>query len=228
MSELTLFAPENFEHAQRVAKMLSSSDLIPKEYRGNIQNTLIAMEVAARVGMSPTLVMQNLYIVHGKPSWGSQFIITAINNSKRFSPLRYKYNEDNTSCYAYATDLETKEVIKGTTITMAMAKAEGWIDKAGSKWKTMPEQMLAYRAAAFFGRLYAPEVMLGMYTEDEVRDITHTVIEENEELKRFKSFLSGCETTEEVGELVAGYRESVGEITEEIQSLIDEHLKELK
>jgi hypothetical protein len=53
-----------------------------------------------------------------------------------------------------------------------MAKAEGWLDKAGSKWKTMPELMLKYRAAAFFGRLYAPEVLMGMQTSEEVIDIT--------------------------------------------------------
>jgi hypothetical protein len=54
---------------------------------------------------------------------------------------------------------------------MEMAKLEGWLDKPGSKWKTMPELMLKYRAAAFFGRLYAPEIMMGLYSADEVVDI---------------------------------------------------------
>ena len=53
-----------------------------------------------------------------------------------------------------------------------MAKAEGWLTKTGSKWQTMPELMLKYRAAAFFGRLYAPEVLMGMQTAEEVIDIT--------------------------------------------------------
>jgi hypothetical protein len=53
-----------------------------------------------------------------------------------------------------------------------MAKAEGWLTKTGSKWITMPELMLKYRAAAFFGRLYAPEVLMGMQTSEEVIDIT--------------------------------------------------------
>jgi hypothetical protein len=53
-----------------------------------------------------------------------------------------------------------------------MAKAEGWLTKTGSKWITMPELMLKYRAAAFFGRLYAPEVLMGMQTTEEIVDIT--------------------------------------------------------
>ena len=53
-----------------------------------------------------------------------------------------------------------------------MAIQEGWYFKKGSKWQTMPQQMAMYRAAAFFGRVYAPEVTMGIYTKDEVEDFT--------------------------------------------------------
>jgi len=173
------FSIGTFEHAQRVAKMLASSSLIPKEYQGNIQNTMIALEMANRIGTSPLMVMQNLYIVHGKPSWSSTFIIAALNSSKKFSPVRFEMGGDGEEygCYAWAYDADNKEKLMGPKITMKMAKAEGWIDKNGSKWKTMPELMLRYRAAAFFGRLYAPEIMMGMQTFEEVIDITPIVEE---------------------------------------------------
>jgi len=162
-----------FEHAQRVAKMLSSSTLIPKEYQNNIQNTMIALEIANRTGASPLMVMQNLYVVHGKPSWSSTFIVAAINSCGKFSPLRYELTGTgkDLACMAWATDKATGERLDGVRITMAMAEAEGWVSKSGSKWKTMPELMIRYRAAAFFGRLYAPEMMLGMHTVDEVEDV---------------------------------------------------------
>lgn len=164
----------SFEHAQRVAKMLSSSSLIPKEYQSNIQNTMIALEMAHRTGASPLMVMQNLYIVHGKPSWSSSFVIAALNSSNRFEALRFevKGEGDSLECFAWTyTKGEHKERIEGPAVTMKMAKAEGWVDKNGSKWKTMPTLMIRYRAAAFFGRLYAPEITMGMLTEDEYRDI---------------------------------------------------------
>ena len=59
-----------------------------------------------------------------------------------------------------------------------MAKDEGWYskkDKYGnetSKWQTMPELMLAYRAAAFFARVYIPNSLMGLYVEGEVEDIS--------------------------------------------------------
>ena len=84
------FAIESFEHAQRVAKMLASSDMVPPQFKGNIANTMIALEVANRCGASPFMVMQNMYIVYGKPSWSSSFIIAALNSCKRFSPLRFE------------------------------------------------------------------------------------------------------------------------------------------
>lgn len=171
--EVSAFGVNTFDHAQRVAKMLSSSSLIPKEFQGSIQNTMIALEMANRIGASPLMVMQNLFIVHGKPSWSSSFIIAALNSCKRFSPLRFELSGqgDAMECFAWAYELETKEKIAGPVVSMKMAKAEGWVDKNGSKWKTMPELMIRYRAAAFFGRLYAPEILMGMHTQEEVIDI---------------------------------------------------------
>ncbi len=167
------FSVAGFEHAQRVAKMLSSSNLIPENYRGNIQNTMIAMEMANRIGASPLMVMQNLYIVQGKPSWSSSFIIASLNACKRFSPIRFESSGegDEYGFTAWAYDLATNEKLVGPKVTWAMAKAEGWLNKAGSKWKTMPELMFRYRAAAFFGRLYAPDILMGMQTSEEVQDI---------------------------------------------------------
>jgi hypothetical protein len=188
----SVFSLQMFDHAQRVAKMLSYSSLIPKEYQGNIQNTMIALEVSSRNGASPLMVMQNLYIVHGKPGWSSQFIIASINSCGRFSPLRFDMTGDKATetrgCIAWTTEKTVKipegirslqdaidaklPVLESPEVTMGMAKLEGWIDKNGSKWKTMPELMLRYRAAAFFGRLYAPEIMMGMQTQEEIIDIT--------------------------------------------------------
>ena len=157
------------EHAQRVAKSLSVTTMVPKDYQGNIANCLVALETAQRLNMSPLMVMQNLHVIHGRPSWSAAFLISAINQSGRYSPLKYEQTPD--SCRAYATDLSTGEIVKGPAATIEMAKAEGWYNKAGSKWKTMPELMLMYRAAAFFARLYTPDLTMGFKTAEENLDI---------------------------------------------------------
>jgi hypothetical protein len=201
-TEISPFSIQGFEHAQRVAKMFSSSSLIPKEYQGNIQNTMIAMEMANRIGASPLMVMQNLYIVHGKPGWSSTFIISAINSCGKFSPLRFEVSGEGEtlSCYAWAYELDTKEKLQGPAVTMKMAKAEGWLTKNGSKWQTMPELMIRYRAAAFFGRLYAPEILMGMQTMEEVIDVTHEEqpAKIDKQFERLKLLIGDCSTLEEL------------------------------
>lgn len=159
--------------AQRKAIALSKSDLLPVLYKGNIANCMLAMELATRTGMNELMVMQNLHIIQGKPSWSSTFAIAVINSSKRFrTALNFKVEGTGTelSCVAYATGFDG-QVYESPKITMAMATAEEWLSKKGSKWKTMPELMIRYRAAAFFGRLFCPELLLGMQTEDEVIDV---------------------------------------------------------
>jgi hypothetical protein len=166
-----------FEHAQRVAKMLALSKLVPQDYQGaaNLPNCMIALEMAQRIGASPLMVMQNLYIVHGKPAWSSQFLIATLNASHRFSPLRYEESEkDGGATRAYATDKDSGEICYGPWVTMQMADKEGWVKKNGSKWQSMPELMRRYRAATFFVRQFAPEISMGIMTAEEVVDITPT------------------------------------------------------
>lgn len=174
------FSVGGFDHAQRVAKMLASSDLVPQSYKNNIQNTMIAMEMANRIGASPLMVMQNLNVIQGKPSWSSTFIIASLNACKRFSPLRFDFDGegDEYGCKAWANDAKTSERLEGPKVTWTMVKAEGWLAKTGSKWKTMAELMFRYRAAAFFGRLYAPDILMGMQTAEEVLDVVGDAIAE--------------------------------------------------
>ena len=174
---INVFSDSNsFAHAQRVAQMLSKSDLVPATFKNNVGNCVIAMEMAMRIQASPLMVMQNMYVVHGKPAWSSQFLIACINASGKFSPLRYeeKVKEGEVVPYAiraYAIDKSNNDVCHGTWVTMQMAQDEGWMSKAGSKWKTMPELMLRYRSASFFQRQFCPEISMGFHTKEEIYDI---------------------------------------------------------
>ncbi len=164
-----------FDNAQRMAKALASSTLVPPAYQGQqgLANSLIALEMAGRMGLSPLVVMQNLSIIHGRPSWSSSFLIATVNASGRFSPLRFVFDDPAkpSSCYAVAVDKASGEELIGETITLEMAKREGWSTKAGSKWLTMPGQMLRYRSASFWARAYCPEVSLGLATQEEAIDV---------------------------------------------------------
>lgn len=192
---------QSFENGQRIAKLLSSSNLVPDAYKNNIPNTMIALNQAHRLGADPFMVMQNMHVIQGRPSWASQFVIGLLNTCGRFTPLRFKIEKlgkkevpyeywtgdkgnrkketgkitiEDMSCIAYAKEKATGELIEGPPVTITMAVAEGWYTKSDSKWKTMPEHMIRYRAAAFFGRLYAPDVLMGLQTDEEIIDVVES------------------------------------------------------
>ena len=163
---------ENFNLAQRMANALAQSTIVPKAYQGNLGNCMIAIEMASRINTSPMMVMQNLYIVNGNPAWSSQWIIAMINSSRRYkTEIQFEFGHDEEdgglSCLAWAEDCSGHRV-EGPKITMKMAIAEGWVGKSGSKWKTMPEVMIRYRAASFFGRMNCPDMIMGIYSKEEV------------------------------------------------------------
>lgn len=166
---------QGFELAQRAAKLLASSSLVPKDYQGNLPNCVIALNMAQRVGADPLMVMQNLVVVHGRPTWSAQFLIATVNTCGRFSALRYEFfgerNTDSWGCRAWAVEKATGEKLIGTDVTIAMAKKEGWYGKSGSKWQSIPQQMLMYRAGSWWTRAYAPELSMGLHTTDEFRDV---------------------------------------------------------
>lgn len=217
---MSLTTGAGFDQLQRVAKALCSSTLVPVQYRAFVEvkkggkvvgyeqnaagmpNCIVALNMAQRMNADPLLIMQNLHIIEGRPSWSSPFIIAAINHCGRFSPLRFELSDptdavevtyevkkwvDNRpvqekrkakvqhrTCRAWVIEKETGDRLDGPTVSMQMAIDEGWLTKNGSKWLTMPEVMLRYRAASLFGRLYAPELLMGLQSQEEVEDIAAT------------------------------------------------------
>lgn len=213
---MSLLTGAGFEQLQRVAKALAGSTLVPVQYRAftekkeygtvvghvpnpaGLPNCVVALNMALRMGADPLMVMQNLYVIEGRPSWSSQFIIASLNSCGRFSPLRFDLSEPgktedltysatfwkegkkvteqrkakikHQTCTAWVIEKETGERLNGPTISMQMAIDEGWLTKNGSKWLTMPEVMLRYRAASMLGRLYAPELLMGLQSREEIED----------------------------------------------------------
>ena len=172
------FDIQRFEHAQRIAKLLSSSTMVPAHFRDNIGNCLIALNYAERLGADPFMVMQRMYVIQGKPGIEGQLVIALVNQSGRFEPLQFEEQgniktpeKDTDGVYAYATEKRSGKVLEGPIVDWGTVKNEGWYTKSGSKWKTIAPLMFRYRSATFFARTYCPEVLLGMHTVEELRDV---------------------------------------------------------
>lgn len=214
------FDPVQFETMQRVCKLFSNSELVPDMYRATdksneakaMANCMIAIEMAQRIGASPLMIMQNMNIIYGRPSWASKFLIATVNTCGRFNPLQFRFTNlgkvgkmtiteyekkwvagangskgyyksepkqvefngieiDNLQCVAYTTAKGSTDILESSPVDIKLAVNERWFTKDGSKWPTMPRQMLMYRAASFWTNAYAPELSMGMKTTEELQDI---------------------------------------------------------
>ncbi len=155
------------------AKMLSKTELVPQSYQNKLENCVIAIDMANRMGVSPMFVMQNLYVVKGKPSWSGQACMSLIQACGRFENIKTVYSGDKGTeargCHITAIRISDGETVEGPEVTISMAKAEGWM--SNPKWRNIPELMLAYRAAAFFARIYCPDALMGVQTAEENEDV---------------------------------------------------------
>lgn len=238
MVGFNFFDPVQFETMQRVCKMFASSDLVPDTYKPKVKqipnganpemvaaiqaenkaaidkavaNCMIAVEVSMRIGASPLMVMQNMAVIYGRPSWSSKFLIATVNSCGRFEPLQFRFTDKgnigkveytdyvwndhtrrkeavtktldgtnirNLECVAYTTKKGSKDVLESAPVSIHLAIEERWFTKDGSKWRTMPRQMLMYRAASMWTNAYAPELSMGMRTIEEQQDIVDVEFEE--------------------------------------------------
>lgn len=281
MNSVGLLNLEAFELSQRVAKMLASSTLVPEQYRASLKvkagkdqngnwvyqdvenpnglsNCVIALNMANRMGADPLMIMQNLYLIEGRPSWSSQFIMASINSCGRFSSLRFdmedlgekevEYQEtswaggrkqnvtkkikiQNFACTAWAIERETGERLNSSKITIEMAVKEGWYQKNGSKWQTMPEQMLRYRAASFFGRVYAPELLMGLRSaeeeQDRILDVTPdtNVVSTQQDLSAVKKQILQAKTLDELDTIAADIEKYSDKEKAELDKLLNAQYK---
>lgn len=224
-----------FEHAQRVATMLAGSTMVPDHFKGNTGNCLIALNLAERMRLDVFMLMQSVYVVHGRPGIEGKLVIALIEGHGRFGPLHFKFEGSGltgakvrrpNSCRAYAVDLKTKETIEGPEVTWEMVTSEGWNkpkqyrDGSGqmpSKWETMPELMFSYRAASFFGRVHDPGALMGFRSMEEIEDMEEVNITPTSPANREEE--KAKERKEAIEKFKASKPQIVGEIS------LDEFLK---
>lgn len=155
---------------------IQHSNIIPKELHGKTKE-LVELQKFADYRKEPLVVLlNNILFIDGKMGWKSTYIISKINSAtKRFlQPLNYRsIGEEGKPSFgkiAYTYDVKGN-LMEGPAVTLDIAEKSGWTNKDNSSWNTIPELMLTYRAATFFGRIFCPDLFDGLHTSDELVDI---------------------------------------------------------
>ena len=162
------------DHRYRLAKAFSMSGMVPGHFQGKPEACLVAMLYAEQLGEHPMLLFQEMSVINGRPNTSARFAISRANKSGLLQgPISWKSkgSGDALEVTASATLRETGEVITAT-VSMKEAAADGWT--RNPKYRSIPEQMLRWRAATRLINLYMPEVLfgLGVREEAEVRPVS--------------------------------------------------------
>lgn len=193
----------------KYAEVFAESNIVPKHYRGNKGSILIALQTAHRMNLDPMMVMQGTYEIHGKLGMTSAFAIALANVSGIITGgIRYRIEGKNEALRVTAyTNLKSNGEEISYEIGMKEARAEGWT--SNSKYTSMPELMLRYRAATLLIRTHLPEVINGMHMTDEIEDVqaartVKTVDNVNNSPKTAQGLLDSFIEVENIEEQVVG------------------------
>jgi len=152
----------------RVAEYMATSKTIPAHLQKSPGDCLRVVEYSYRTGMSPYAIADSTALIGGKLAFEGKLVAAMINASPRIEgALDYSYSGEGRQRWVTVTGRlrgETKDRSVAVTVEQGLRDSKG----ARSRWENDADQMLAYYGARVWARRHAPEVMLGIYTPDEL------------------------------------------------------------
>ncbi|ELY2772372.1 recombinase RecT [Cronobacter sakazakii] len=173
-----IFNPEGLMRLQQFAQVMSEGAVsIPQHLRGKPADCLAVTMQAAQWGMNPFAVAQKTHVVNGALGYEAQLVNAVVSSSSLLATrLNYRWDGDwskvsgktdkspNLTVTVWAT-LKGETEPRELTISMAQAGVRN-----SPNWEVDPRQQLAYLCTKRWARLHAPDVLLGVYTPDELED----------------------------------------------------------
>lgn len=162
------FLPANMAEAMELGKMMSLSNFVPPHLRGKPGDCLAVVMQATRWGMDPFAVANKTYFVQERIAYEAQLVSAVLNSRAPLDGrLKIEWDGDGVTLTCKVTGR-----IKGDPEPHIVWQELGTITTKNSPlWKQSPRQQLAYYTSRMWARLYCPEVLLGVYTDDEVQDM---------------------------------------------------------
>lgn len=170
------FVPATMAEAMELGKLMCMSNFVPKHLRQAPGDCLAVVLQAQRWGMDPFAVANKTYFVQDRIAYEAQ-LVTAVLNTRAPLDGRLQVSWEGKDNFLTC---KVSGKIKGDPTDHTVWQEIGTITVKNSPlWKSSPRQQLAYYTMRMWARLFCPEVLLGVYTEDEVMDMGPAVVQED-------------------------------------------------
>tara|TARA_R100001591_G_scaffold101691_1_gene108479 strand:- start:166 stop:1047 length:882 start_codon:yes stop_codon:yes gene_type:complete len=162
--------PTNMTEAMEFSKFLASSTHIPKDFQGNPNNILVAIQWGYEIGLAPMQALQNIAVINGRPSlWGDSMIaVCKAHPDWRGISETYIEEEDKAVCLVKRNVHGEIEETR-SEFSYKDAQRANLTNKPGP-WKNYPKRMLQLRARGFALRDAFPDAIKGLITAEEAQD----------------------------------------------------------
>ncbi|EOY3722435.1 RecT family recombinase [Klebsiella michiganensis] len=173
-----IFSPEGMDRLVRFATLMADSKAtVPVHLAGKPADCLAVTMQAAQWGMNPFAVAQKTHVVNGTLGYEAQLVNAVVSSSNLLATrLNYRWDGDwskvnGKSDKSPSLTVTVSAVLKGEAepreLTISMAQAGV---RNSPLWEQDPRQQLAYLCVKRWARLHAPDVLLGIYTPDELQE----------------------------------------------------------
>lgn len=175
MPQIVPILPANYEEVYKMGNMLAGTDMVPKDFKGKPHNCIVAIQMGLEIGLLPIQAVQNIAVINGRPSLWGDALLALIRASGHLEWIKEEKFDTYATCEAKRHG-ERFPVL--TKFTVEDAKTAGLWKKVGP-WTTAPKRMLLMRARGFTLRDLFPDVLKGIQSSEEQRDIIDIDIQGN-------------------------------------------------
>ena len=169
--------PTNINEAMKLADLMSKARLLPQAVQ-NPADAFLVINQAMRWGMDPFAVAQEVSVISGKLMHSGKIVAAAIQSSGVLDGrLSYDYTGSGDDRTVTVSGLLRGEAEpRRVDVRLRDARTQNKV------WNTQPDQQLAYHGARVWARRFAPEVMLVVYSPEEMepdapRDVPAAVVD---------------------------------------------------
>ncbi len=166
-----MLRPRSINEAMDLAKMLASSDMVPKDYKGKPDNVIAAVQMGAELGLAPMQALQNIAVINGRPSVWGDALLALVQAHPDFEWIQERLEGEGDARTAVC-EIKRRGNPKPTLARFSVsdAKRANLWGKQGP-WTQYPDRMLKMRARGFACRDAFADALRGLHSAEEVRDM---------------------------------------------------------
>lgn len=163
-------APTSFNQLMDFANIVSNSGMVPKDYKGNPGNIIVAVQMGVEIGLKPMQALQNISVINGRPSVWGDALLAIVKNSSVCEYIHESYSPDGLTAICKVKRKKEDEQIR--TFSKQDAANAGLLGR--DTYQKYLRRMLQFRARAWALRDVFPDILLGMQVTEEMEDLEYT------------------------------------------------------